>query len=402
MPSPDLQLFPNPRAERRPYSAAEALVVSRAAHDRARAEIASWPGYSPTPLVRLVELAASLGVGAVWYKDEAGRFGLGAFKALGGAYGVYRALAAEAARRTGAPEPSSAELMRGGGAGGGSAAAGVTVTCATDGNHGRAVAWGVRLFGGRAVIFLPAAVSPAREAAIRAYGAETVRVDGSYDDAVRRAAEAGRQPGWIVVSDTSYPGYEEIPAHVMQGYTVLAEEALAQLPPGAPPTHLFLQAGVGGLAAAVAGHFWEALGAGRPTVVVVEPERAACLYESARAGRPVTLEGDLDTVMAMLSCGEPSLLAWQLLERGADVFATVPDAAAVRAMRVLAEGRGGDPAIVAGESGAAGLAALLLAAESPEHRSALGLDEHSHVLLIGTEGATDPEIYARLMGEHRG
>jgi diaminopropionate ammonia-lyase len=178
---------------------------------------------------------------------------------------------------------------------------------------------------------------------------------------------------------------------------VLAEEALAQLPAGERPTHLFLQAGVGGMAAAVAGHLWETLGEARPTVVVVEPARAACCYESARAGRPVSLEGDLDTLMACLSCGEPSLLAWEVLDAGADFFLTIPDEAALRAMRVLAKGAGGDPAVVAGESGAAGVAALLVAAESPELREALGLGGEARVLVIGTEGATDPEIYRRIV-----
>lgn len=362
---------------------------------RARAEISAWPGYEPTPLRSLDGLAAAGGVGRIWYKDEGGRFGLGSFKALGGAYAVLRLLQRELRARGEENVPSGAELWRRGAP---EAVRGITVTCATDGNHGRSVAWGARQFGCRCVIYLHATVSRAREEAIAAFGAEIRRVPGTYDDAVRQAARDAAENGWFVVSDTSYPGYTEVPRDVMQGYTVMVDEAVAQLPPGERPSHAFVQGGVGGLAAAVAAQLWEAYGAQRPRVVVVEPDRAACLFASAAQGRWTAVTGELDTLMAGLACGEPSLLAWEVLEEAADDFLTVPDAAAVEVMRLLAQGSGGDAPVVAGESAVAGLAGLLLARRDPALAAALRLGPDSRVLVIGSEGATDPELYAQLVG----
>ena len=359
------------------------VVLNAAGFRRAKAEITSWPGYAPTPLRALPEAAGRAGVAAVHIKDEAERFGLGSFKALGGAYAVLGVVLSELARTGAAPDATPASLEAG------RHPHRVTVCCATDGNHGRSVAWGARRFGARCVIFLHATVSPGRADAIAAYGAEIRRVPGTYDDAVRAAAAAAEGEGWIVVSDTSYPGYTEIPREVMQGYRLMMDEALDQAP--APPTHVFVQAGVGGLAAAVS-----VQGRARqeppPRLVVVEPEQAACLLASAEAGRETAVGGALDTVMACLACGEPSLLAWQELDRAASAFMAVPDAAAVAAMRWLAA-----RAVVSGESGAAGLAGLFQAAADPVAREALGLDAGSRVLLFSTEGATDPALYAELV-----
>ncbi|MGE0719043.1 MAG: diaminopropionate ammonia-lyase [Alphaproteobacteria bacterium] len=385
--------FPNPHAAGcdAPYGAAQQAVLNADAFAAAMAEISSWPGYAQAPLVSLPGLAARLGLGAVWWKDESGRFGLGSFKALGGAYAVWRLLAREIERRMGT-RPAARDVAAGAHR---DIAGTVTVTCATDGNHGRSVAWGARTFGCRCVIYIHEGVSEARRAAIAAFGADVVRTPGTYDDSVRRAAEDAAREGRFVVSDTSYPGYLDVPRDVMQGYAVMADEALRQLPQGVRPTHAFVQAGVGGLAAAVCGHLWERLGPARPRFVVVEPDKAACLFLSARAGRPVAAEGDLDTIMAGLACGEVSLLAWDVLATGADAFMTVPDAAAIDAMRTLAAG---DPPVVAGESGAAGLAGLVAAAGDPAARRALGLDAGSVVLLFGSEGDTDPALYAELVG----
>ena len=385
----------NPAARHGPPPAVVRELLPPAEGEEARREIASWPGYAPTPLVDLRGLAAAAGLGRILYKHEASRFGLGSFKALGGAYAVLRVLQ-EALRAGGiAEEASSADLRSGRWR---EETAGITVTCATDGNHGRSVAWGARMFGCRCVIYLHETVSAGREEAIARFGAEIRRVPGTYDDAVRQAAEDAAAEGWIVVSDTSYPGYLDIPRNVMLGYTVMVEEILEQLPAGERPTHLFLQGGVGGLAAAVAGRFWQRLGAARPRVVVVEPDRAACLYESAARGRPTAVSGDLDTVMAGLACGEPSLLAWRILELAAEDFTTLPDEAAVETMRLLAFPPVGDPPLVAGESAVAGLAAALLARRDPDLAAALDLDGGSRVLLIGSEGATDPETWRRLLG----
>lgn len=369
-------------------------ILSLDAHARAMAEIASWPGYAPTPLVPLPGLARAAGVASLHYKHEAGRFGLGSFKALGGAYAVLRLLQQEVARRTG-ETPSSAELIAGRHR---DIVSQLTVSCATDGNHGRSVAWGAQTFGCRCTIFIHATVSEGRRAAIAHYGAEVVRVAGNYDDAVREADRQARAQGWFIVSDTSYPGYTDVPRDVMQGYSVMAEEALRQWPEAAPPTHVFLQGGVGGLAAAVCAHLWERLGAEHPRVIVVEPDQAACLYESAKAGKPVAVTGELDTLMAGLACGEVSLIAWEVLKDGASDFLVIPDAAAVATMRVLADAPCGDRPLVAGESAVAGLAGMLMAANRPDVAAALGLGPDSRVLCFGSEGATDPELYEKLVG----
>jgi len=359
------------------------VVLPESGYRRARREITSWPGYAPTPLVELPEAARALGVARVAWKDESARFGLRSFKALGGAYAVLRLLQAELARRGVANHAGGAELEAGGWR---DAARGVTVTCATDGNHGRSVAWGASRFGCGCVIFVHETVSAGRRDAIARWGAEVREVPGTYDDAVRAAQAAAEREAWFVVSDTSYPGYTEPPRDVMQGYRIMAEEALGQF--GATPTHAFVPGGVGGVAAAVSVQLRATCG-GDTRLVVVEPEQAACLLESAAAGEPRIVPGALDTVMAGLACGEPSLLAWQELERGAAAFMAVPDAPVGEAMRWLAA-RG----VEAGESAVAALIGLAFAAPS----GALGLGPESRVLLFGTEGATDPEVYARLTG----
>jgi diaminopropionate ammonia-lyase len=391
---PDFRAFviehrPNLKARAdAPYGARQHAMLNRAAFDRAKREISSWPGYAATPLAMLPGLARRSGIAALGYKDESGRFGLGSFKALGGAYAVLRQLQA----RLG--DVSSAELRAGEQR---ARTQAITVCCATDGNHGRSVAWGAQLFGCRCVIYIHETVSQGRADAIARYGAEVRRVPGNYDDAVRQAARDAEAEGWIVVSDTSYPGYTDIPRDVMQGYTVMADEALAQWP-GEKPTHVFIQAGVGGLAAAVCGHLWETLGPRRPRVIVVEPDRAACLFESAAQGRAANIHGALDTMMAGLACGETSLIAWEILEEGASDVLTVTDEAAAACMRLLAAGADGDPAVVAGESAVAGLAGLLGALARPALAKTLGLDGTSRVLLFGSEGDTDPALYRQIVG----
>jgi diaminopropionate ammonia-lyase len=374
------------------------VVLPESGFRRARAEITAWPGYAPTPLVPLPEVAAAARVAEVQWKDEGGRFGLGSFKALGGAYAVARLLVGELARRGVANAVTTEELAEGAHR---DAVRAITVTCATDGNHGRSVAWGAQRFGARCVIFVHETVSQGRRDAIAKYGAEIRVVPGTYDNAVREAARIAEAENWFVVSDTSYEGYTEIPRDVMQGYRLMAEEAAEQMAPaagdqpGRAPTHAFIQAGVGGVAAAVAIQLRASFGPD-VKVVVVEPEKAACLLASAEAGEAVPVPGELDTLMAGLACGEPSLLAWQELERSAYAFIAVPDASAVDGMRLLARRT---PKLVAGESATAGLAALLLAAAEPMSRAMLGLDAQSRVLLFGTEGATDPDLYARLLDQ---
>ena len=369
-------------------------VLSAESCREAQREIATWPGYQATPLHRLSGLARRLGVAEVFYKDEGGRFGLGSFKALGGAYQVLCLLRREVGRRLGRAV-SFAEIKSGEHR---ALTEAVTVVTATDGNHGRSVAWGAQMFGCPARIYIHAEVSRGRQEAMEAFGARVIRIDGNYDESVHQAAAEAEANGWFVVSDTSYEGYMELPRAVMEGYSVMAEEILAQLPDGAPPSHVFVQGGVGGIAGMVCGYFWDRLNERRPRFAVVEPDRAACLLESALAGRPTAIQIAEETVMAGLSCGEVSLLAWPILAAGADHFMALPDELVAPMMRLLAAGADGDPPVVAGESAVAGLAALVAARQSTDLSRILGLDDQSRVLLIGTEGATDPGIYREIVG----
>ena len=377
---------------RQPLVPADAALLGAPAADEVERFLRHRPNYTPTPLHQLPALAAALGVASIAVKDEGHRLGLGSFKALGGSYAVIRLVLEEAGRHLGRSVDVS-ELrdpaVR-------AVAAKITVACATDGNHGRSVAQGAQFVGAQAAIFVHEGVSEERATAIARFGAHIIRAKGNYDDSVAEAARAAARNGWLTVSDTSWPGYEHIPGLVMQGYVALAREALRDLPK--PPTHVFLQAGVGGFAAAIAGHLAVLLANDRPTVTVVEPSRAACVLQSAQAGRPVRVEAGPPTVMAMLECYEPSLVAWRILSRVADAFMAIDDADAIAMMNRLARPSGDDPAIVSGESGGVGLAGLASIAENASAREALKLDGHSRVLVVNTEGATDPVRYRRFVG----
>lgn len=341
----------------------------------------SLPGYQPTPLLALPALAAELGLAALWLKDEGPRFGLGAFKALGASWAIDRWMS-----------------ERGGGAP-------ATLATATDGNHGRAVAWTARALGQKAVVFVPRNTVPARIAAISGEGAEVVVVDGTYDDAVRRAAAESAARGWQVISDTAYPGYTEIPRFIMAGYETLFAEVAEQMDAvgSGGPTAVLLQAGVGGLACAGVSFYSRRSGVPRPRIAAVEPMDADCLLESIASpgGQIREGRGGQHSIMAGLNCGTPSLAAWPTLRAGIDLFLAVDDGFAEEAMRRLAAGSGGDPHVVAGESGAAGLAGLLALYREPglgAARPALGLGPTSRVLIVNTEGATDPAGYRRIVG----
>lgn len=353
---------------------------------------AGQPGHCPTPLHALPALAQEIGIGAIHVKDEAERLGLNSFKALGGMYAVARLVLEEAGRilgRTLDLQELDTPPVR-------QIAATIMVACATDGNHGRSVAAGARLAGATARIFVHEGVSGERRAAIGRLGAVVVAVAGTYDDAVAEAARASAEHGWHVVSDTSWPGYERIPGHVMQGYTLLMREALVQLPRA--PTHVFIQAGVGGLAAALAAYLMLRFGAERPRFIVVEPARAACLLGSMRAGRALRIPHGEATVMAMLECYAPSPVAWRVLTRAADAFMTIDEDEAIAMMQRLALPSGGDPALVSGESGGVGLAGVVRALGDPHLCAAIGLTAHSRVLVVNTEGATDPGRFEALVG----
>lgn len=361
--------------------------------DAAQREIAAWPGYAPTPLVRLPGLAAALGLGEILYKDEAGRFGLGSFKPLGAAYAAARAIARELERRGAAASVSTADVREGRLA---DAAREVTLISATDGNHGRALAWGARLFGARARIYAHDRMSEGRRRAILDLGAELVICRGGYDDSVREAFAAGARGDGIVVQDTSVGDYREIPVDISHGYGVIAGETIDALTE--PPTHAIVQAGVGGVASAVAARFWQEWGPRRPRFIVLEPVSAACVAASLAAGRRTNLSGDTHTAMAGLACGEVSETAWEVLQTAADAAIVLGDGWALEGMRRLAEPASGDAAIVAGECAGGGVGALMALAGRPDLRAALGLDDKSRVFVLGTEGATDAAIYERVTG----
>ncbi|MEH6652180.1 MAG: diaminopropionate ammonia-lyase [Motiliproteus sp.] len=386
--------FANPKADiDLPYSDAQKDVICVANATDAIRDIKTWPAYAVTPLHSLTSMAETVDVASIWYKDESQRFGLKSFKALGGAYAVARQLQ-QALEQSIGTRPTIAELLEGRWK---AEVAELVVSCATDGNHGRSVAWGAQMFGCGCVIYIHRDVSEGRKQAMAAFGAEVIRIRGNYDDSVRQADQDAKANNRIIVSDTSYPGYMEIPKDVALGYTVMLSEIVEQLD-GEIPTHVFVQGGVGGLASAICGYFWDLWGNKRPRLVVVEPEKANCLQLSAKAGEPVVVEGDLETLMAGLACGEVSALGWQILATGADDFMTLSEEAVPATMRLLAKGYKQDPAIEAGESAVPGLAAALLARNSEQFAEALGLNADSKVLVIGTEGATDPELYKQLVG----
>lgn len=317
--------------------------------------------HGPTPLVSLPALAARFGVGEIRVKDESQRFGFGAFKALGGVFAVHEYVATHKDR----------------------AAADIVFTTASSGNHGRSVALGAQSVGARCTIFLPTYTSAEKEAAIRAKGADVIRIDGDYEAAVAACRKVAGEKGWTVISDTSWPGYESIPRDVMRGYTMLAAEALRQWPEG--PTHVFVQAGVGGLAAAVFGYLW-AVQKPRPVFVIVEPESADCWFQSNKAGQPALASGDANTAMGGLACREISPATWPILGVGTDWFMTITEDQVMPARKLYAHPLDGDPALASGPSGCAGLAGLTRICTDEAASKGLKLDRSSRVLLINSEG----------------
>ncbi len=338
-------------------------VIEQADIDDALARIRGWDGYGETPLLSLPGLARHLGLGRVDAKYESDRFGLGSFKSLGGAYAVERVVR----------DRGSAD--------------GLTVATASDGNHGLSVAWGARRHGAQCRVYLHENVSEGRAALIAGMGATVIRVAGNYDDSTHRAEADCKANGWTLVADTALDPEDKAPSRVMAGYSVMAQEMVDRL--AQAPTHIFIQGGCGGLAAAMVRMLWNAWPTARPLFVLVEPDRADCLYRSAEAGRPVRIDGDLDTVMGGLSVGEVSLSAWHLLWPTVSGYLRIPDEAAVDAMRALAQGRHGDAPVIAGDAGAAGIAGIVAAATDPDIRQRLGLRPESRVLTIITEGAVD-------------
>jgi diaminopropionate ammonia-lyase len=391
-----IELYSNPLASKppEPYKDQASSILNAQGFDSAQKEISKWPGYQSTNLHALPAQARTLGIAALYYKDESTRFGLKSFKALGGAYAVFRLIQELIAAKYQGNKPSPKDILSGSYT---EIISQITVTCATDGNHGRSVAWGAQLFGCRCVIYIHATVSEGRRAAIAAFGAEVIRLPGNYDDSVHHAAQQAAAHGWTVVSDTTYEGYRDIPIDVMHGYGVMSREIIETLQ-DEPPTHVFVQAGVGALAASVCAVFWQVWGPVRPKFTIIEPEQADCYFQSGLAGKPVAVTGDLDTIMAGLACGEVSPLAWDILKYGCNNYARLSDTHAIEAMCVFANPIAGDPRIVSGETGSTGLGLLLAAKDNQVIWEALGLNANSRVLLIGSEGDTDPKIYQEIIG----
>ena len=361
----------------------------------------SFPEYSVTPLVELKSLAEELGVSNIFVKDESYRFGLNAFKVLGGSYAIAR----EIGIRMGISEEEltlarllqpdvQARLGQ------------LRFVTATDGNHDRSVAWTAKRLGHRAVVFMPKGTAAERLENIRKLGAEASITDCNYDDSVRLARQYAVEHEGIVVQDTSWEGYHNVPLHIMQGYTTMGAEIVEQLAAygDQAPTHVFLQAGVGAMAGAMAGFIADYYKEARPVITIVEPTKADCLYRTALAndGKLHIVDGALDSIMAGLCCGEPCSIGWQQLAAYADNFVAMPDKAAALGMRVLGNPVGNDAAVVSGESGAAGLGlavAALRERELAQLKGSLQLDAESVILCISTEGATDVANYRRIMWE---
>lgn len=378
------------------YSPAEKFGTRQA--EGVRRFHASFPEYAATPLVQLPGLAAKLGVKNIYLKDESYRFGLNAFKVLGGSYALGRYIAQKLhiplSELTYAKLVSS-EVKQ--------ALGDVTFVTATDGNHGRGVAWTANRLGQHCVVYMPKGSAAERLHNIQALGAEASISELNYDDAVRLAAANSARYGWVMVQDTAWEGYEEIPTWIMQGYTTMAHEVMAQLA-GVRPTHIFLQAGVGALAGAVTGFFTDLYKDARPIITIVEPNAADCIYQTGLANdgslHPVT--GDLRTIMAGLACGEPCTIGWEMLRRYADNFVSMPDEVAATGMRVLARPCAGDKQVISGESGAATMGLVAEVMQRPELawlREQLKLDANSIVLCLSTEGATDRENYRKIVDD---
>ncbi len=359
-----------------------------------------FPQYSVTPLADLKGMAEYLGLDSLFVKDESYRFGLNAFKVLGGSFAMACYIAKETGRDVSemtydylTGDKIKEEFGQ------------ATFFTATDGNHGRGVAWAANRLNQKAVVHMPKGSAKQRFDNIAKEGAKVTIEELNYDDCVRLAAkEASETEHGVIVQDTAWDGYEEIPSHIMQGYGSMASEAAEQLKEAKAdrPTHIFVQAGVGSLAGAVVGYFTNLFPEDPPKFIVMEAEAAACLYKGAEAGdgdiRIVT--GDLETIMAGLACGEPNTIGWDILRNHASAFLSCPDWAAARGMRMLSSPVKGDPQVTSGESGAVGMgviSALMLDPEYKELKEKLGLDNKSKVLLFSTEGDTDPEKYKKIV-----
>ena len=392
-----IQWTPNqmPRSDDRQLS-----IMSLENVAKARSFHRSFPQYSITQLASLDGMAKHLGLGSLFVKDESYRFGLNAFKVLGGSFAMARYIAQQMGRDVGEMtyDYLTSEAFR-------QEFGQATFFTATDGNHGRGVAWAANKLGQKAVVHMPKGSAKSRFDNIAKEGAKVTIEEVNYDDCVRMAAaEAAETKHGVVVQDTAWAGYEEIPAWIMQGYGTMANEAAEQLRQLEVnrPTHVFVQAGVGSLAGAVVGYFTNLYPNNPPKFVVMEAKAADCLYRGAVAGDgdPRIVDGDLTTIMAGLACGEPNILSWDILLNHVSAFVSCPDWVSARGMRMLGMPVKGDPSVVSGESGAVGMGLISAIMEDDTYRDLrehLELDRFSQVLMFSTEGDTDPEKYRRIL-----
>lgn len=366
-------------------------IVSRDLVTQPQSMLRACPKYEETALVDLPAIAQRIGVASVQLKDETARLGLGSFKALGGTFAVASLVKEHVEEKLGRPvavrDLTASDVK--------AQASDLTVACASAGNHGLAVAAGARLFGCRCVVYLAETVPDDFRIRLREKGAEVVCVGSNYEQSMEAARKACKDNAWLLVSDAAWPGNERIPALVMQGYLVMAEEAAEQCERDrGVPTHIFLQAGVGGMAASVAGYFHDRYGARAPFIAIVEPEGAPCLLESVRQGKIQAVEGG-PTLLGRLDCKEASSIAYRVLCASANAFVTIADEEAFEAVRCLYQA-----GLRVGESGAAGLGALLCfggnSALIAKNRRDFAIDRHSRVLLIASEGPADAALFARL------
>lgn len=352
----------------------------------------SFPVYSQTPLAHMPKTAKVLGLGDVYVKDESYRFNLNAFKVLGGSYSIGKYIAQRLGRDISEMDYNSLisedvkkELGE------------LTFVTATDGNHGRGVAWTANVLKQKSVVYMPKGSAIERLENIKAEGAEASITDMNYDEAVRLANSKAEELGWVMVQDTAWDGYEEIPTWIMQGYMTMGLEAYEQLGEKRP-THIFLQAGVGSLAGAICGFFSEVYKDNKPTIVIVEPDKADCIFQTAEAadGKLRFVTGDMNTIMAGLACGEPNTIGWEVLRDHADYYISCPDYTAAKGMRILGNPVKGDDRVISGESGASTFGCVSEIMMNPEYkaiREQLKLDENSTVLFFSTEGDTDKQNY---------
>ena len=364
--------------------------------DKARAFHKSFPQYSVTPLANLNNMAEFLGLKSLFVKDESYRFGLNAFKVLGGSFAMARYIAEQLGKDVSQVDYNyltSDKLKNEFGR--------ATFFTATDGNHGRGVAWAANRLGQKAVVLMPKGTVKSRFDNITKEGADVTIEDVNYDECVRKANQMAEQTEHgVMVQDTAWDGYEKIPAWIMQGYGTMASEAAEQITDR--PTHIFIQAGVGSLAGAVQGYFANLYKDNPPKVIIMEAQAADCLYQSAKAGdgKIRFVDGDLNTIMAGLACGEPNTISFDILKNHSAFFVSCPDWVSEKGMRMLAAPIKGDVQVTSGESGAVGMGLIYTLMKNPEYKelkNAIGLDENSSVLMFSTEGDTDPENYKKIV-----